>query len=64
MSSLRVLARSVAHGNMEKEDIKGVNKHDYTGPTYMRIRVDSFFAKNWRDYVTTDKNRTKRRATR
>ena len=64
MSILRTLARGVAHKNMEKDSIKHVNQHDYAGPMYMRSRIDSFFAKNWRDYVTTDGNRTKRRATR
>lgn len=63
MSALRSLARSVAHVNMAKGGLKHVNRHDYTGPMYQRIIMDSYFARNWRDYITTD-HRTKRRIMR
>lgn len=52
----RKLDRSVAHKNMERAKLRRVNKHDYV--TYysmtgmpMQERVDSYFAKHWRDTV-------------
>lgn len=63
MSALRTLARGVSHVNMTKDGLKHVNRHDYTGPMYQRMIIESYFARNWRDYITTD-HRTKRRITR
>lgn len=47
----RKLDRLVAHKNMERAKLKRVNKHDYTGPLYMRTRMDSYFSQHWRDTV-------------
>lgn len=52
----RKLDRSVAHRNMERADIKHVNKHDYdTYKTMTGMIVQeyqpSYFAKHWRDTV-------------
>lgn len=47
----RRLDRAVAHKNMERAGLRRVNKHDYSGPLWMRQRLDSYFAKNWRDTV-------------
>ena len=53
----RKLDRLVAHKNMERAKLRRVNKHDYA--TYytmtgmpVSVRVDSYFAKHWRDTVT------------
>ena len=64
----RKLDRSVAHRNMERVGLKRVNKHDYV--TYktmtgmiMQERVDSYFAKHWRETVnvpTIDLRRKKK----
>lgn len=52
----RKLDRSVAHRNMKRAGLRKVNKHDYA--TYktmtgmiMEERIDSYFAKHWRDTV-------------
>ena len=47
----RELDRSAAHKNMERAGLIQVNKHDHSGPAYMRSRIDSYFAKHWRDTV-------------
>lgn len=47
----RELDRLVAHKNMERAGLRRVNKHDHSGPAYMRSRIDSYFAKHWRDTV-------------
>ena len=47
----RKLDRLVAHKNMERAGLKRVNKHDYTGPLFMRVRIDSYFSGHWRDTV-------------
>ena len=64
----RKIDRSVAHRNMERAGLKRVNKHDYV--TYksmtgmiMQERVDSYFAKHWRETVnvqTLDLRRKKK----
>ena len=59
----RELDRSVSHKNMERAGLRRVNKHDHSGPAYMRSRIDSYFAKHWRDTVnvpTIDLRRTVR----
>lgn len=48
----RKLDRLVAHKNMERAKLRRVNKHDYSGPVYMRQRLDSYFSTHWRDTVT------------
>ena len=52
----RWLDRRVAHTNMKKAGIRHINKHDYT--TYrtftgmtVQERLDSYFARHWRDTV-------------
>lgn len=47
----RKLDRSVAHRNMKRAGLRRVNKHDYTGPLFMRTRIDSYFSTHWRDTV-------------
>ena len=47
----RELDRLVAHKNMQRAGLRRVNKHDYSGPLWLRQRLDSYFAKNWRDTV-------------
>lgn len=52
----RWLDRRVAHTNMRRAGLKRVNKHDYsvyTSMTGMTVqqRLDSYFARNWRDYI-------------
>ncbi len=52
----RWLDRKVAHTNMKRAGLRRVNKHDYstyTSITGMTVsqRLDSYFARNWRDYV-------------
>lgn len=48
--SMRKLKRSVAHAQMEKEGIKGVNRK-----TAIKGRKQkngkSYFAENWREYI-------------
>lgn len=48
----RKLDRLVAHKNMERAGLKRVNKHDYSGPLFERIRIGSYFSDHWRDTVT------------
>lgn len=48
----RKLDRLVAHKNMKRAGLKGVNKHDHYGPLYDRTRTSSYFSEHWRDYVT------------
>ena len=45
----RKLDRAVAHARMKKAELSHVNKHDYSGPMYMRTRMDSYFATHWRE---------------
>lgn len=47
----RKLDRLVAHKNMERAGLRRVNKHDYSGPLFMRARIDSYFSRHWRDTV-------------
>ena len=47
----RKLDRLVSHINMKRAKLRHVNRHDYTGPLYERQRLDSYFAKHWRDTV-------------
>ena len=36
---------------MERAGLRRVNKHDYSGPLFERIRIDSYFSQHWRDTV-------------
>lgn len=59
----RWIDRLVAHTNMKRAGLRRVNKHDYSGPAYDRIRLDSYFARHWRDTVdvpTIDVRRKKK----
>ena len=47
----REIDRYVAHVNMRRAKLKRVNKHDHTGPLYLRERIGSYFSKYWRDYI-------------
>ena len=47
----RELDRSVAHKNMERAGLRKVNKHDHVGAAHMTERVDSYFAKHWRETI-------------
>lgn len=47
----RELDRLVAHRNMKRAGLKRVNKHDYTGQAFARMRIDSYFALHWRETV-------------
>jgi hypothetical protein len=47
----RKLDRLIAHKNMERAKLKHVNRHDYYGQSWERVRVDSYFARHWRDTV-------------
>ncbi|MPM41902.1 hypothetical protein SDC9_88562 [bioreactor metagenome] len=47
MSSLRKLRRSIAHANMEREEIRRVNGRK----RLPRKAVQSFFAEHWREYA-------------
>ena len=62
----RELDRLVAHRNMERAGLKRVNKHDYSGTGWLRTRIDSYFAKHWRETVDvpTIDLRKKRRKTK
>ena len=62
----RKLDRSVAHRNMERAGLKRVNKHDHVGTGWMIERIDSYFAKHWRETISvpTIDLRKKRRKSR
>ena len=47
----RKLDRSVAHRNMERAGLKRVNRHDYSGAGWMIQRIDSYFARHWRETI-------------
>lgn len=47
----RWLDRLVAHNNMKRIGIRHVNKHDYSGPAWNRVRLDSYFSRHWRDTI-------------
>ena len=50
----RKLDRLVAHARMKKADLRHVNKHDYSGPMYMRNRLDSYFSTHWREVANEE----------
>ena len=59
----RWLDRLVAHKNMKRAGLRKVNKHDYSGPAYDRVRLDSYFSRHWRDTIdvpTIDVRRKKK----
>ena len=47
----RKIDRAVSHTNMKRAKLRRVNKHSHSGPQYMRTRIDSYFAKHWRDTI-------------
>ncbi len=49
MSQQRKIMRNMAHKNMEKQGLKHVNRKRRTQDNDKR---DSYFALNWRDWVT------------
>lgn len=50
----RKLDRFVAHERMKKAKMQHVNKHDYSGPAYLRTRVGSYFSTHWREVANQE----------